>query len=73
MGTIYKLDDTGHGMATWTKEEGQETAKKLFDELRTKGWAATQTFPGTDKNAKLMHSFDPTVEDIVMIPNVAGG
>ena len=73
MGTIYKLDDTGHGMASWTENEGQEAAKRLFDELRKEGWAATQTFPGTSKNAQLIHSFDPTVEDIVMIPNVGGG
>lgn len=73
MGTLYKMDHTGHGEVSWNNKESMDAAKKLFDELKASGWMGTKTFPGTNKKAEQIRSFDPSADHIVMIPNFVGG
>ncbi len=73
MGTLYKIDESGHGEISWINEETIETARKLFNELKASGFMGTETFPGTNKPAKQLNSFDESAEHIVMIPPRTGG
>jgi len=46
-------------------------AERVFEELRSKGATAFQVRPG--QPAERMDTFDPTVEQIIVVPRVAGG
>lgn len=58
----------------WDPEKPDEVehARKTFDELRKKGMAAFKVDKKGDK-AKMLTTFDPDVEAMIMAPPLGGG
>lgn len=73
MGTLYMLNETGHGTISWNDKKSADIAKKTFDDLRSKGWMTVQTFPNTNTPPKQIHEFNSDIEDILMLPQFVGG
>lgn len=81
MGVLRVLSHHGDDTTEWSypavltgDEEAQravEEAERIFAEQRTRGATAVRVSPG--QPAQRIDSFDPTAEEIVMIPRVVGG
>lgn len=69
------LDRTGDTKIIWSKDNPDEVAnaKRTFDDLKKKGFAA---FAVTGKNGdkgEQIHAFDANAERLIMIPPMVGG
>jgi hypothetical protein len=73
-GVMNIMDDTGHRQLNWDMSNAKEiaAAQKVFDRLVRQGHAA---FGATDRSApkQAITSFDPTMEEVVMVPRIVGG
>jgi hypothetical protein len=73
-GEMSIMDRSGHKQLTWDTEipEQLELARETFNRLSRKGYSA---FGSTKKmQAKhLVHEFDPTMEELIMVPRNVGG
>lgn len=67
------MDHTGHTTEVFDKADvlSLDAAEKRFSEITGKGFRAVAMSPGGD--GTLLKSFDPTVEDVVFIPQLMGG
>lgn len=53
--------------------EAVKEAERLFNEARTKGATAFVVHPETGERAEMIGSFDPSVQQMIVVPRVAGG
>jgi len=74
LGEMSIMDSSGHKQLTWKTDNPDEIAiaKKTFDKLIGNGYSA---FASKNKmEAKhLVSEFDPTAEELVMVPRNVGG
>jgi hypothetical protein len=68
------MDASGHKQLTWTTDSLEEIAEaqETFDNLMTKGYTAF----GSKVKAEAKQSikeFDPTLEELVLVPRTVGG
>jgi hypothetical protein len=68
------MDSSGHKQLKWSTDRLDEVAvaRKTFDNLVSKGYSAF----GSEKRAEPKHlvkSFDPELEELVMVPRTVGG
>lgn len=70
--TMAILDRTGHTEVRWDIKDADavKEAERIFNETRTKGYAAYQTDSAT--TGTLIREFNPQA-DIVLAPQIAGG
>lgn len=71
--TLIELDQTGHIEMHWDSDNTDEAgeARRTFDRLRAKGYAATR--PAEGGGRETIHSFEEARGDVVMQPATAGG
>lgn len=74
MSTMNILDESGHRQVTWNASNAKEiaAAQKTFDRLLRHGYAA---FGATARSGpkQSMRTFDPTMDEVVMVPRIVGG
>ncbi|MDB5935329.1 MAG: hypothetical protein JWQ01_2673 [Massilia sp.] len=74
VGTMNIMDESGHRQMNWSMSNAKEiaAAQKTFDRLVKQGYAA---FGAPDNAApkQTMTAFDPTMEEVVMVPRIVGG
>jgi len=68
------MDTSGHKQLTWTTDKLEEiaAAQETFDNLTAKGYTAF----GSKTKAEAKHAikeFDPTMEELVLVPRTVGG
>lgn len=70
---LIVLGTRGDTRVAWELNEAGavKEAERIFEEQRSKGAAAFKIEPG--KPAELLERFDPKVEQIIVVPRVAGG
>ena len=71
---FHVLDRTGHSTHTWDADNPAEVeaARALFTTLTGKNYSAFARGE-TDKPSSRMRTFDPSVEEITFVPQLAGG
>lgn len=74
IGVMSIMDDSGHHELKWNRSDAKDiaAARKTFDGLIRKGYAAF----GSDKRWAAKHgikTFDPALEEVVMVPRIVGG
>ena len=74
VGKMSIMDVTGHTELKWHTEKADEldTVKETFDRLVAQGYTAF----GSEKSTEAKHvikEFDPTMEEVVMVPRIVGG
>lgn len=74
IGEMNIMDASGHQQLKWNlgKVEEVAAAQATFDRLVKQGYTAF----GSDKKMEPKHgikTFDPTMEEVVMVPRVVGG
>jgi hypothetical protein len=74
MGEIAVLDRTGDTKLVWdsAQEDEIDAARKMFDDLKKKGYAAFSVKKNGDKG-EVIKKFDPEAEKIIMAPALVGG
>jgi hypothetical protein len=74
IGEMNIMDSSGHGQVTWSMSNAKEiaAAQVTFDRLVKQGYAA---FGAMERSApkKAISTFDPTMEELVMVPRIVGG
>lgn len=72
--TMNILDESGHRQVTWDSSNAKEiaAAQKTFDRLIKHGYAAFGAAARTAQKQSL-RTFDPTMDDVVMVPRIVGG
>jgi hypothetical protein len=73
-GVMNILDDSGHRQLAWNMSNANEVAaaQKTFDRLLRQGHAAFGARNRSDPKQAIA-SFDPTMEELVMVPRIVGG
>jgi hypothetical protein len=74
VGAMNIMDESGHRQLYWNMSDAKEilAAQKTFDRLIKQGYAAFGSVKSSDpKHA--MTTFDPTMEELVMVPRIVGG
>jgi len=74
VGEMSIMDRSGHKQLKWNTDKLEEiaAAKETFDSLIKEGYSAF----GSKTKAETKHTikeFDPTMEDVVMVPRTVGG
>lgn len=74
VGEMSIMDRSGHKELKWDMDKLEEiaVAKETFDTLLKKGYSAF----GSKEKAAAKHTlteFDPTMEEVVMVPKTVGG
>ena len=74
MGELAMLDATGDTKLLWNRgnQIEVEAAKELFKKLKKKNYIA-YTVKDDGKQGEIIHSFDPNLERIIMMPPIIGG
>jgi hypothetical protein len=74
-GEISVLDHHGDTKLMWDSERPDEVAaaRKLFDDLKAKGYAAFKVEGKEGTKGEILKKFDPDIERIILAPMVAGG
>lgn len=72
--TLHKMDGTGDSKLMWNSDVAVEVdaAKKMFDDLRGKGYLAFTVKKDGDKGTQIT-AFDKFAEKIIMAPPLRGG
>jgi hypothetical protein len=74
IGEMNIMDESGHRQVNWSMSNAKEiaAAQKTFDRLVKQGYAAFGATKASDpKHA--MKTFDPAMEEVVMVPRIVGG
>jgi hypothetical protein len=68
------MDRSGHKQLTWEAEKLDQilTAQETFDDLLKNGYTAFGSKTKTEAK-HVMKEFDPTMEEMVMVPKTVGG
>jgi hypothetical protein len=74
VGEMSIMDRSGHKQMKWNTDKLEEiaAAKATFDALVKEGYTAF----GSQEKAEAKHTikeFDPTMEEVVMVPRTVGG
>jgi hypothetical protein len=74
VGEMSVMDSSGHKQLKWNTDKWDEVAaaKETFDNLVEKGYSAF----ASKKRMEAKHTikeFDPTMEEMVMVPRTVGG
>jgi len=74
IGELTVLDHTGDTKLVWdsAQDDEIEAARKMFNDLKKKGYAAFSVTKKGDKG-ELLKAFDPDAERIIMAPALQGG
>jgi hypothetical protein len=74
MGELAMLDVTGDTKLIWNKSNQAEVdaAKELFKKLKKKNYIA-YTVKDNGDTGEIIHSFNPNLERIIMMPPIIGG
>jgi hypothetical protein len=74
MGHLAVMGKEGDTKVIWAAANQAEvdTAKRTFDDLKKKGYAAFSVNPNGSQGAKI-DTFDPQAEAIIMVPPMQGG
>lgn len=74
MSTMNILDESGHRQVTWNASNAKEiaAAQKTFDRLLRHGYAAFGAAARTGPRQS-MRTFDPTMDEVVLVPRIVGG
>jgi hypothetical protein len=74
MSEISVLTVEGDLRVQWKKGSAKdvEAARKMFDELKSKGWIAFSV-RATGRKGKMMTEFDEDAEKVIMMPPPVGG
>lgn len=75
-GTIQLMHHAfGDVKKKWDRNNPEEVAdaKRSFEELTGRGFAAFQSDPKTGEKAGPMRVFDPTAEGLIMVPPLVAG
>lgn len=72
-GEMNVMDASGHKQLTWHLDDKGEIvrAKDAFDHLIGHGYSAFG--PQKNEAKHLIRHFDPTAEEIIMVPRIVGG
>jgi hypothetical protein len=74
IGTMNIMDDSGHRQVNWNMSNSKEiaAAQRTFDRLLRQGYAG---FGAMTKSAPkvAIKAFDPTMEELVLVPRIVGG
>lgn len=74
IGVMNIMDKSGHKQLTWDIDRLDDIveAQETFDNLMKKGYSA---FGGKQKEETkhALKEFDPTVEEMVLVPRIVGG
>jgi hypothetical protein len=73
-GVMNIMDETGHRQLNWNMSDAKEiaAARKTFDRLILRGHTAFGARHSTDLK-RAITTFDPTMEEVVMVPRIVGG
>lgn len=73
-GVMNIMDETGHRQVHWDLSNSKEiaAAQKTFDRLIQRGHTA---FGASNKSdlKRAITTFDPTMEEVIMVPRIVGG
>ena len=74
IGLMNIMDRSGHKELTWDTARLSEVmaAKEAFDTLMKRGYTAFGSKHKTDAR-HLVREFDPTLEELVVVPKIVGG
>lgn len=74
IGEMNIMDSSGHSRLTWGADQPDEiaAARDVFDSLIRKGYSAFGSKTKTEAKHTL-GKFDPTMEELVMVPRTVGG
>lgn len=74
IGVMNIMDNTGHRQLYWNMSDAKEiaAAQKAFNRLLAHGHAA---FGAKNRSApkQAITTFDPTMEEVVIVPRIVGG
>lgn len=73
-GEMNIMDDSGHRQVAWNMSNAKEiaAAQKTFDRLVKHGYVAFGSTAKADTKHSIT-SFDPTMEELIMVPRIVGG
>jgi len=74
VGEMSIMDSSGHKELKWNMDRLEEiaVAKSTFDKLVKEGYSAFGTHTKSEPRHAIKE-FDPTMEDVVMVPRIVGG
>lgn len=74
IGEMSVMDASGHKQLKWNMDKPDEiaAAQEIFDRLVEKGYSAFGSKNKTEQK-HAMKTFDPTMEELVMVPRTVGG
>ena len=74
-GEMSVLDHTGDYKIIWDSDKADEVeqARKTFNDLKAKGYAAFKVTGKDGTKGEQVRAFDPHEEKLIMIPQVVGG
>jgi hypothetical protein len=74
IGAMNIMDESGHRQVNWNMSNAKEiaAAQKTFDRLVKHGYAAFGAMKRSDPKQAIT-TFDPTMEELVMVPRIVGG
>lgn len=74
VGAMNIMDESGHRQVVWDKNNSKEiaAAQKTFDGLVKRGYAGFGARNSGDLKQSIK-TFDPTLEEVVMVPRIVGG
>jgi hypothetical protein len=74
IGAMNIMDESGHRQVNWDMSNAREiaAAQKTFDRLVRQGYAAFGAMNRTDPK-QTVTTFDPAMEELVMVPRIVGG
>lgn len=73
-GVMNIMDESGHRQLNWNMSDAKQTAlaRKTFDRLILRGHTAFGATHGSGLK-RAITTFDPTLEEVVMVPRIVGG
>jgi hypothetical protein len=74
-GELAVMDHTGDMKIIWSSDNEDEVAqaRKTFDDMRAKGYAAYRVEGKKGEKGEVIREFDPAAEKIIMAPAMVGG
>ena len=74
IGAMQIMDPTGHTTVKWDPENDDDVkqASETFDVMKAKGYNAF-TVDRSDRPGKRLAKFDPSVSEMILIPQLVGG
>ena len=73
-GVMNIMDESGHRQLHWNTDDAKQiaVARKTFDRLIQRGHTAFGAGSGEELKRSIT-AFDPTLEEVVMVPRIVGG